>query len=60
MPSGQVRRKDNTDAVRHMHQPKLVFGLPKDAEEQSRLAQIERWLELADVALATPKRRKSA
>jgi hypothetical protein len=61
MQNRQSRRNENVASPPQAILPKPVFALPVDAsEEQSGSAKIHKWLELADIALAIPERRKTA
>lgn len=54
-------RKDHVAGGPQSTLAKPVFALPGDVtEERSGLARIERWLDLADTALAIAPRRKTA
>lgn len=61
MPKLMLKGNDQAGGRPSSTLGKPVLALPGDAaEDRSGLAQIERWLELADAALATPAGRKRA
>jgi len=60
VPTRQAQRNNEKNPIRQVLSPQPFFTFShRDFEEQSGIAQIQKWLDLADTVLAAPARRKT-